>query len=58
MLGSGRPTASVTSTTPARLLVVFGTESRQLQDTYPEIADRITLAMKQRVGIATSRSGS
>jgi CRP-like cAMP-binding protein len=58
MLGSGRRTASVTSTTPARLLVMFGTEFRQLQDAYPEIADRITLAMKERVGIAPSRSGS
>ena len=58
MLGSGRRTASVTSTAPARLLVMFGTEFRQLQDAYPEIADRITLAMKERVGIAPSRSGS
>jgi hypothetical protein len=38
---------------------MFGTEFRQLQDAYPEIADRITLAMKERVGIAPpSRSGS
>jgi ATP-binding cassette, subfamily B, bacterial len=69
MLGSGRRTASVTSTAPVRLLVMFGTEFRQLQDAYPEIADRITLAMKERVGdvppdepeglrIAPSRSGS
>lgn len=58
MLGSGRRTASVTSTAPARLFVMFGTEFRQLQDAYPEIADRITLAMKERVGIAPSRSGS
>ena len=58
MLDSGRRTASVTSTAPARLLVMFGTEFRQLQDAYPEIADRITLAMSKRVGIAPSRSGS
>jgi CRP-like cAMP-binding protein len=58
MLGSGRRTASVTSTAPARLFVMFGTEFRQLQDAYPEIADRITLAMKERVRIAPSRSGS
>ena len=50
ILGGGRRTASVTSTTPARLLVMFGTEFRQLQDAYPEIADRLTLAMKERVG--------
>jgi len=58
MLDSGRRTASVTSTAPARLFVMFGTEFRQLQDAYPEIADRITLAMRKRVGIAASRSGS
>ena len=58
MLDSGRRTASVTSTAPARLFVMFGTEFRQLQDAYPEIADRITLAMRKRVGIAPSRSGS
>ena len=69
MLGSGRRTASVTSTAPVRLLVMFGTEFRRLQDAYPEIAGRITLAMKERVGdapqnvserlrIAPSRSGS
>jgi CRP-like cAMP-binding protein len=69
MLGGGRRTASVTSTAPVRLLVMFGTEFRQLQDAYPEIADRITLAMKERVGnvppdeperlrIAPSRSDS
>ena len=58
MLDSGRRTASVTSTAPARLFVMFGTEFRQLQDAYPKIADRITLAMKERVGIAPSRSGS
>ena len=58
MLDSGRRTASVTSTAPARLLVMFGTEFRQLQDAYPEIADRITHAMRKRVGIAPSRSGS
>lgn len=54
MLGSGRRTASVTSTAPTRLLVMFGTEFRQLQDAYPEIADRIRRAMKERVGIAPS----
>ena len=54
---------------PVRLFVMFGTEFRQLQDAYPEIADRIALAMKERVGdgppdeperlrIGPSRSGS
>ena len=69
LLGSGRRTASVTSTAPVRLFVMFGTEFRQLQDAYPEIADRIALAVKERVGdgppdeperlrIGPSRSGS
>jgi len=63
ILGGGRRTASVTTTSPARLLVMFGTEFRQLQAAYPEIADRITLAMKERIGdapqrTATSRSDS
>ena len=52
MLGSGRRTATVTSTAPVRLLVMFGTEFRQLQDAYPEIVDRITRAMQERVGDA------
>jgi len=61
ILGSGRRTASVTSTAPVRLLVMFGTEFRQLEDAYPEIAQRITLAMRERVGDASqapSRSNS
>jgi CRP-like cAMP-binding protein len=53
ILGGVRRTASVTTTSPARLLVMFGTEFRQLQDAYPEIADRLTLAMKERVGDST-----
>ena len=69
ILGGGRRTASVTTTSPARLLVLFGTEFRQLEAEYPEIASHITLAMKERVGdaprddtgqpqAAPSRSGS
>jgi CRP-like cAMP-binding protein len=69
IIGSGRRTASVTSTSPVRLLVMFGTEFRLLQDAYPEIASRITQAMEARVGdaprneperlrIAPSRSSS
>ena len=37
MLGSGRRSASVTTTSPARLLVMFGTEVRRLQEAQPEI---------------------
>jgi CRP-like cAMP-binding protein len=49
ILGDGRRTATVTTTSPARLLVMFGTEFRQLQQAQPEIAGRITEAMRQRV---------
>jgi CRP-like cAMP-binding protein len=52
ILGGGRRTATVTSTAPVRLLAMFGTEFRQLQAAYPEIASRIAEAMKARVGEA------
>ena len=55
MLDGGRRTASVTSTAPVRLLVMFGTEFRQLQDAYPEIVSRIADTMRSRVGDAISR---
>ncbi len=38
ILGDGRRTATVTTTTPTRLLVLFGTEFRQLQQERPELA--------------------
>ena len=46
ILGDGRRTATVTSTSPARLLVLFGTEFRQLEAAHPEIASRIAEAMQ------------
>jgi CRP-like cAMP-binding protein len=49
ILGNGRRTATVTTTSPARLLVMFGTEFRELQQAQPEIAARIEEAMRQRV---------
>ena len=49
ILGGGRRTATVTSTAPVRLLVMFGTEFRQLEAVYPEIASRITEGMQARV---------
>jgi len=52
ILGSGRRTASVTSTSPARLLVMFGTEFRQLETAHPEIASRLTEAMQARLAAA------
>ena len=50
ILGDGRRTATVTSLSPARLLVLFGTEFRQLEAAHPEIASRIAGAMQARVG--------
>ena len=49
ILGAGRRTATVTSTSPVRLLVMFGTEFRQLEAGYPEIASRLTEAMAARL---------
>jgi CRP-like cAMP-binding protein len=49
ILGAGRRTATVTSTSPVRLLVMFGTEFRQLEAGYPEIASRLTEAMQARL---------
>jgi signal-transduction protein with cAMP-binding, CBS, and nucleotidyltransferase domain len=49
ILGEGRRTATVTSTSPARLLVLFGTEFRQLEAAHPDIASNITDAMRKRV---------
>jgi CRP-like cAMP-binding protein len=49
ILGDGRRTATVTSTEPVRLLVMFGTEFRQLEAAHPEIAARITEAMQARI---------
>ena len=53
ILGDGRRTATVTSTTPVRLLVLFGTEFRQLEAAHPEIASRIADAMQARAGQVT-----
>jgi CRP-like cAMP-binding protein len=48
ILGDGRRTATVTTTTPARLLVMFGTDFRQLQQAKPEIAAQLEAAMNER----------
>jgi voltage-gated potassium channel len=49
IMGNGRRSATVTTTTPATLFVMFGTEFRQLQKTQPEIAARIEAAMTERL---------
>lgn len=52
ILDGGRRTATVTTTAPSKLLVMFGTEFRRLQQEQPEIASRIEDAMRQRVATA------
>lgn len=54
ILGGGRRTATVTSTSEVRLLVMFGTEFRQLEAAHPEIASRLTEAMQARLAGAPS----
>jgi CRP-like cAMP-binding protein len=48
ILGGGRRSATVTTTAPARLLVMFGTEFRRLEQTQPAIAARLEAVMRQR----------
>ena len=52
ILGGGRRSATVTTTSPAKLLVMFGTEFRQLQQAQPGIAARIEAAMQQRLEVS------
>ena len=49
ILGDGRRSATVTTTAPSRLLVMFGTEFRRLQQEYPAIASQIEATMGARV---------
>ena len=48
LLGDGRRSATVTTTAPTKLLVMFGTEFRQLQASQPAIAAVLEQAMQQR----------
>jgi CRP/FNR family transcriptional regulator, cyclic AMP receptor protein len=48
ILGEGRRRATVTSTTTVRLLVMFGTEFRRLQQSYPAIATELESRMAER----------
>jgi len=47
LLGDGRRTATVTTASPSQVLVLFGTEFRQLQQDQPEIAERIEAALRE-----------
>ena len=49
ILGGGRRSASVTTTSRATLLVMFAGEFRRLQEAHPAIAARVEEAMRQRL---------
>jgi len=49
LLGSGRRTASVTTTTPTTVYVMFGTEFHRLENSHPEVVARIKALMRERV---------
>lgn len=49
ILGDGVRTATVTTTSPSRLLVLFGTEFRQLQQEQPDLASRIEAGVRARL---------
>jgi CRP-like cAMP-binding protein len=46
---SGRRTASVTTTTPTTVYVMFGTEFRRLEQSHPEIVAQIKALMRERI---------
>jgi CRP-like cAMP-binding protein len=52
LLGDGRRSATVVTTTPSTVLAMFGTEFRRLADAQPAIAERISSVMRARVGAA------
>ena len=47
ILGDGRRTATVTTASPVRVLVLFGTEFRLLQQEYPELAAQIESRLRE-----------
>jgi voltage-gated potassium channel len=51
LLGDGRRRATVTTSSPAKVLVLFGTEFRQLEQDHPHIAEQIETAMRDRAAL-------
>jgi CRP/FNR family transcriptional regulator, cyclic AMP receptor protein len=47
ILGDGQRTATVTTASPSQVLVLFGTEFRQLQQEHPEIAATIESNLRE-----------
>jgi CRP-like cAMP-binding protein len=48
ILGSGRRSATVTTTSPSRLLMMFGTEFRIMEQSQPALAAELETVMRQR----------
>jgi CRP-like cAMP-binding protein len=53
LLGGGRRTATVTTSAPTRVLVLFGEDFRRLAADHPAVAARIEAAMRERLDGAT-----
>jgi voltage-gated potassium channel len=49
ILGDGVRTATVVTSAPSRLLVLFGTEFRRIQQEYPELASKIESGVRARL---------
>ncbi|HEX3238046.1 MAG TPA: cyclic nucleotide-binding domain-containing protein [Gaiellaceae bacterium] len=49
LVGSGRRTASVTTTTPTTVYVMFGTEFRRLEHSHPEFVAQVKALMRERL---------
>lgn len=49
LLGLGRRTATVTTTSPSRVLVLFGVDFGRLRADYPAVADEIDATVAQRL---------
>jgi CRP-like cAMP-binding protein len=57
LLGPGRRKATVTTTSPARVLVLFGPDFARLQAAHPDVTARIEAEVQQRLEkLAASRS--
>jgi CRP-like cAMP-binding protein len=50
LFGDGRRTATVTALEPTKLVVMFGTEFRQLERELPDVAAEIQRAVTARLG--------
>jgi CRP-like cAMP-binding protein len=48
IVGGGRRNASVVVTSPSQVLVMFGTEFRRLEQSYPDVATQIKTAARER----------